>query len=113
MEDPIAYCGLNCTECPAYIAKQDDDEKLREKTAEFWSKEFGNFHPEEINCDGCKSDGELLKYCNECPIRSCATSSRLENCGHCADYPCDELAEHHENIKDAKETLDEIHYNIF
>ena len=29
----IAYCGLNCTECPAYIATKANDDKLREEAA--------------------------------------------------------------------------------
>lgn len=29
----IAYCGLNCEECKAYIATVNDDDELREKVA--------------------------------------------------------------------------------
>ena len=35
-----AYCGLNCTECPTYLATQKDDDKLRDKVAKQWSKQF-------------------------------------------------------------------------
>ena len=31
-EELIAFCGINCLECPAYIAKRTDDKELREKT---------------------------------------------------------------------------------
>jgi len=31
MKEMIACCGLVCTECPAYIATQNGDDKLRKK----------------------------------------------------------------------------------
>ena len=37
MKDRIAYCGLNCEECDAYIATINDDQALREKTARLWA----------------------------------------------------------------------------
>jgi len=40
MKEMIAYCGLICNECPAYIAHKNDNEQLRIKTAKQWSKEF-------------------------------------------------------------------------
>ena len=38
MEKIIAYCGLICSECPAYIATQKDSDEERKKVAEKWSK---------------------------------------------------------------------------
>jgi len=35
-----AYCGLNCADCPAYLAWKNNSDKLREETAKKWSKEF-------------------------------------------------------------------------
>jgi len=37
-DEMLAYCGLVCTDCNAYIAKQNDDDELRRKTAEEWSR---------------------------------------------------------------------------
>ena len=31
MEDLIAYCGLNCKTCEAYIATINDDDEMRKK----------------------------------------------------------------------------------
>ena len=39
MENMIAYCGLNCVECGAFVATQMDDDSKRKKVAEAWSKE--------------------------------------------------------------------------
>ncbi len=34
MEEMVAYCGIVCTECPAYIATQNDDMGALKLTAE-------------------------------------------------------------------------------
>ncbi len=36
MPKMIACCGLVCTECPTFIATQDDDDEARAKTAVFY-----------------------------------------------------------------------------
>ncbi len=41
MEKMIAYCGLNCSICPTYIATRNDDDQAREKTVAFYAKEYG------------------------------------------------------------------------
>ena len=38
MRKMIAYCGLDCEKCDAYIATINDDQQLREKTARAWSE---------------------------------------------------------------------------
>lgn len=58
MERLIAYCGLVCNECPAYLATQADDDSERTKIAAEWSEAFGSdFKKEDINCDGCLGTG--------------------------------------------------------
>lgn len=37
MDKMIAFCGLTCTECPAFIATQKNDNKEREKVAKDYS----------------------------------------------------------------------------
>ena len=34
----IACCGLDCEKCDARLATVNDDDALRRKTAELWSK---------------------------------------------------------------------------
>ena len=44
MKDKIAYCGLDCEKCDAYLATINDDQTLREKTAKLWAEtEYNNF----------------------------------------------------------------------
>ena len=87
MKDMIAYCGLDCGKCDAYLATINDDQALREKTAQLWA-ELNNapILPEHINCEGCRVDGIKTVYCDSlCPIRQCALEKTVTICGDCAD----------------------------
>jgi len=54
----IAYCGLDCTHCEAYLATTEDSQAMREETARKWSRRYNaDIQPDQINCQGCKSDG--------------------------------------------------------
>lgn len=65
MRDMIAYCGLDCEKCDAYLATINDDQALREKTAKLWSElNHAPILPEHINCQGCRMDGAKTVYCN-------------------------------------------------
>ena len=59
--------------------------------------------PEEINCDGCKSEGgKLIGYCRSCEIRQCCNAKRLDNCSFCSDQPCETLVKFHNFSPEAK-----------
>ena len=83
----IAYCGLDCEACEAYIATKNDDDGLRRKVASLWSELNGvDITPDMINCDGCRADGAKTPYCESlCEIRRCAMGRGLETCGACGD----------------------------
>ncbi|MBU3951158.1 MAG: DUF3795 domain-containing protein, partial [Proteobacteria bacterium] len=54
------------------------------------------FKPEDINCDGCTSEGgRLLGYCQSCEIRACCRGKALENCAVCDEQPCEKLKKFH------------------
>lgn len=83
----IAYCGINCAECGAFLAHKNDDQTLREKTAAEWTVAHNfNFTPDMINCTTCKGNGVQVNHCSECEIRKCAIEKNVENCGKCADF---------------------------
>lgn len=87
MNKLIAYCGLDCEQCQAYIATQTNDDALRQKVAADWTK-LNNVEitPEMINCDGCRADGRKTPFCDSlCEIRQCAIKNNFETCGNCAD----------------------------
>jgi len=106
----LAPCGIECTSCDAFIATQANDSEARKRIAEKWSKEFNypGLKPEDINCNGCLSDGPLFSHCHECEIRKCATKRGVKNCAYCGDYPCSKLEEFHKKVPSAKEALDAI-----
>ncbi|KPJ65710.1 hypothetical protein AMJ44_09620 [candidate division WOR-1 bacterium DG_54_3] len=113
MEKMIAFCGLVCSECPAYIATQKDDDNERRKVAEMWSKGFKvELKPEDINCDGCLVDSEnLFSHCKVCEIRKCGKETKVENCAYCDDYACEKLTDFFKMAPEAKTTLDEVRKN--
>ena len=85
MRKMIAYCGLDCGKCDAYLATINDDQALREKTAKRWA-ELNNapILPEHINCEGCRVDGIKTVFCDSlCGIRQCALKKDVETCGDC------------------------------
>jgi hypothetical protein len=87
MEKIIAYCGLDCAECGAYLAHQNNDQALREKTAAEWTKAFNfTFTPEMINCTSCKGDGVQVGNCSQCEMRKCAVEKGVVNCGACGEF---------------------------
>jgi hypothetical protein len=88
----IAYCGLVCTDCPAYIAKRTNDDALRAKTAERWSGPDFPVSAEEVHCDGCAvPESELFKYCRTCEVRGCASPRGVATCAECPDYACEKV----------------------
>ncbi|MBO4562203.1 MAG: DUF3795 domain-containing protein [Clostridia bacterium] len=87
MKNSIAYCGLDCRKCPAYIAAANDDDAIREKTAKLWSELNGvTITPDQINCDGCREAGRKTVFCESmCAVRRCARERELFSCGSCGE----------------------------
>ena len=110
MEKIIAFCGLDCSVCPAYVATINNDDAARAKIAEEWGKSFNvQMKVEDVNCDGCLSrDVRHIGYCAMCEIRKCGIGREVDNCAHCPDYSCDKVSVFHSQAASAKETLDEI-----
>lgn len=114
MDNIIAFCGINCSECPAFIATQKNDDNERKKVAELWNKEFkANLEPKDINCLGCLIDSEqVFNYCTVCEIRKCGKGKKVKNCAHCVDYPCELLNKFLANVPKAKVNLEEVRKTI-
>lgn len=90
----IAFCGLDCSKCETYLATQADLDAQRAAVAKKWSALYHKeITPNQINCDGCKSNGRLFFHCeNTCEIRKCCMSKGADNCAVCGEYPCDTIA---------------------
>ena len=107
-----SWCGLDCSNCDAYIATINNDNDLREKTAKRWAEE--HHHPglktEDINCLGCLSDSEpVFQHCHECEVRKCGKDKGLKSCGECNIYKsCEKIINLHRYIKDGQLVCDRI-----
>ena len=108
MSTMIAYCGLDCEKCDAYIATKNNDQALREKTAKLWSElNNSDILPEHINCEGCRTNGVKTYYCDTlCAIRQCAMKKKISTCGDCAQMEqCEKVAVVIGNNADALKNL--------
>ena len=105
----IACCGLGCLNCGAYIATRNNDDSKRMEVAKEWSTEFNaDIKPEDINCNGCRSEGQKFSHCNVCEIRSCYMEKEVANCAGCDMYACDKLENFFKMVPDAHTTLDNL-----
>ena len=108
MKKFIAYCGLDCETCEAYLATKNNDNELRAKVADKWSK-LNNITitPEMINCNGCRIEGIKTVYCDKlCKIRQCAMNKKYETCGDCNEInTCKKVAMVTVNNADALKNL--------
>jgi hypothetical protein len=85
----LAYCGLNCEECPVFQATRNRDEVHKRWLAAEYSSEQLCFSTRDMTCYGCHSQQRLeSRMCQGCQLRACASSRLVENCAHCRDFPC-------------------------
>lgn len=110
MTKMIGSCGIICTECPGYLATQNDNDTERAAVAKQWAMIYNaEIKPADINCDGCYSDGSrLFSHCISCGIRKCAQEKQMENCAHCEEYACEKLDSFLKLVPAAKTVLDKI-----
>jgi hypothetical protein len=111
----IAYCGLNCSVCPAYLATQADDHAALERVAAQWREEYHNpnFTVETVTCDGCLSGPHKCSHCFECTIRSCGIAHGVANCAYCAEYStCDKIQGFIAMVADARLNLEAIRISL-
>ena len=118
MKYNIAYCGLDCTKCDAYIATLSNDNVLRKKTAKLWS-EMNNapITAEMISCRGRRENGIKTTYCESmCQIWQCALQKKTSTCAECSLIEmCETVkpvlansAEAQENIKMLKQKSEQL-----
>ncbi len=108
MQNNIAYCGLDCEQCDAYIATLHDDQALREKTAKLWAElNHAPILPEHIHCQGCRADGAKTVFCEQlCAVRRCARQRGAATCGDCPEMEtCPTVGAIFANAPQAKKNL--------
>jgi hypothetical protein len=94
MQEIIAYCGVACHECVAFLATQANDDQKRAEVAQLWSTQHHlNLRPEDINCDGCLlENGRIMAHCAACEIRKCSQPKHITTCAACEEYACAKLS---------------------
>ncbi len=103
----MAYCGIYCSDCPAYKATVANDDVLREQTAALWSKTYhSDIKAGDINCRGCKSE-LVFGHCNVCEIRACSREKTFAHCGECEAF-CTKLDFIFNSIPGIKERLEKM-----
>jgi hypothetical protein len=108
MSEMLAFCGIDCSACGAYKATVADDNVLRAKTAEEWSKAYNAaFNAEDINCLGCKSDIRI-GHCGQCDVRTCGISHSVNNCAECDDFGCKKNTDFMNMVPDARSNLERV-----
>lgn len=81
-DDLLAPCGLYCGVCGILVAHRDNNAKFKERLSAVYG-----VSADEIICEGCMSQNRF-KYCQVCPIRSCAEQKSYQGCHQCGDFPC-------------------------
>jgi len=78
-----APCGLDCFNCPMYLASQN--EEMRQKIAAQM-----NLDPELAQCQGCRNEGGVIRFMAEQPCRTykCAQKRGHDFCFECDSFPC-------------------------
>lgn len=108
MKQMIAYCGLDCEKCEAYIATKNNDNELRVKIAKLWA-EMNNapITAEMINCLGCRVEGVKTPFCESmCEIRQCGINKAVCTCADCQSMnSCKALDMVISNNEEAKNNL--------
>jgi len=119
MDKIIAYCGLVCSECPAYVATQADDHAALERVAAQWREEYNapDITVESVICDGCVTEGERkCGHWYDCDIRACGMERGVLNCAYCDDYArhggCEKIEGFFGFVPDARARLDGIRQSL-
>ncbi len=106
----IAYCGLDCEQCEAFIATRKNDDAMRAMVAEKWARQFGApIRPEHIHCTGCMSAGAKTYYCDQlCEVRKCAVQKSVGTCADCSDLACTALEKILREAPQARKNLEAL-----
>ncbi len=80
----VSPCGVNCGDCPAYLAKSDP--LMLKKMLSL------GFSGETLPCPGCRSvKGKCLVIGGDCETYKCFEKRRINYCYECDAFPCDKF----------------------
>ena len=82
-----APCGLDCWNCPVYLASNDNE--LKTKIAQNMG-----IPVEQVSCRRCRDENGLVPFHNmtePCSVYRCINEKGLDFCYKCSGFPCDYL----------------------
>jgi len=82
-----APCGLDCFNCPMYLASENDE--MRNVIARNMGIPF-----EQAICHGCRNEKGTIAFLSmtePCNVYKCTEKKGISFCCDCSDFPCDHL----------------------
>lgn len=104
----LAYCGLNCKECPVYLVSISKNTVDQKRLAKEYSTDICKFTKEDMYCLGCHSDVVSKKMCGDCEIRTCGIKKPYGSCAECDEFPCSTLEKYLGNNSDHLNNLKQL-----
>lgn len=80
-------CGLDCFNCPAFLANEDMN--IRKDISERLHLPL-----EEARCEGCRNAKGTISFLGDnkpCAVFRCTNEKDIIYCYECTDFPCDHL----------------------
>jgi len=97
----MAPCGIDCNECDSYKVTATQDINEAEGLVE-WYRNMGwigeNEGAEAVLaknplCKGCWNHTDDCFFTCKCVIRSCCLEKKINHCGECVCFPCENYLE--------------------
>jgi len=84
-----APCGLDCFNCPCYMANGSEEIRKQIMSA-------AQVSHEDAACRGCRNEGGIAPIRHAyghgpCRVYRCVSQKGIESCATCPDFPCDNL----------------------
>ncbi len=114
-EKIIAFCGIDCAACPAFVATQTGDAELLAKTAEEWSTAEEPLTPEDVICYSCTQlEKRLFTWSVHCKMKDCCREKDVASCAYCDEYACDDLKKLWDMVESQspRTTLDDVRREV-
>jgi hypothetical protein len=114
-EKVIAFCGIDCAACPAYVGTQAGDMELLANTAAEWSSDGEQLTAEDLICYTClQTEKHIFKWCVRCRMKDCCREKGIPNCAHCDEYACEDLKKLWNMVEsqEPRKTLDHIRWEV-
>ena len=102
-------CGLECAECPAFIATRSGDQAAFAEIARQWSELYNTqVDAADLPCEGCfaRPPQPLGCHAPECKIRACAIEKDHQTCAECSKLPCELISGLLEQVPEARKRLE-------